>query len=46
MLPFRIDLASEEVDERERRNRSEPPIERRQDEKLHSTDRPWLKNIP
>lgn len=41
----RIHLAREEVGEGERRDRAEPPVQRRQDEELHPDDRLRVENV-
>jgi hypothetical protein len=43
--PWRIHLAREEVDEGERRDRTEPPVQRRQDEELHPDDRLQVEDV-
>jgi hypothetical protein len=43
--PSWIHLAREEVDEGERRDRTEPPVQRRQDEELHPDDRLQVEDV-
>jgi hypothetical protein len=43
--PSRIHLAREEVEEGERRDRTEPPVQRRQDEELHPENRLRVEDV-
>jgi hypothetical protein len=43
--PSRIHLAREEVEEGERRDRTEPPVQRRQDEELHPDNRLRVEDV-